>query len=49
MICADDTGGESDSASVVCMPRRRTVLVMIATKTSFRVILIGFSPVVRIG
>jgi hypothetical protein len=35
MICADDTGGESDSASVVCMPNSRTTLVMIATKTIF--------------
>ena len=43
MICADDSGGESCPAPVICMPRRRTTLVMIATKTSFRVIFIGLS------
>jgi hypothetical protein len=35
IICADDSGGEACSASVACMPSRRTVLVTIATKTSF--------------
>src|SRR5439155_11685570 len=44
MICADDSGGGSCPASVVCMPRRRTELVMIATKASFRVIFIGLFP-----
>src|SRR5262249_23619111 len=41
-ICADDSGGEACSASVAGMPRR--TLVMIATKTSFRVIFIGDLP-----
>jgi hypothetical protein len=43
MICADDSGGKSCPAPVMCMPRRRTTLVMIATKPSRRVIFIGLS------
>src|SRR5258708_214120 len=34
VICADDSGGESCPAPVICRPRRRTTLVMIATKTN---------------
>src|SRR5262249_36618666 len=44
MICADDSGGDSCPAPVVCMPRSRTKLVMIATKASFRLIFIGLFP-----
>src|SRR2546423_15162241 len=40
MICADESGGEAGPAAVVCMARRKTTLVMIGTKTSFRVIFI---------
>ncbi len=43
MICADESGGESCPASAMCVPKNRTTLAMIATKTSFHVIFAGFS------
>jgi hypothetical protein len=46
LICADDSGGEACSASVAPVPRR-TALVMIATRTSFRMIFMVI-PAIRV-
>src|SRR5947208_691318 len=44
LICAGESGGVSCPACVVYMPRRRTMVVMIAIKALVRVIFIGLFP-----